>query len=85
MTQTITLPEPGYDARPGHEFQFDAKPTVMAAAVFVAITEEGATVTRRFSNIENLPDDTPVVANWHGQRRTDAFITTVGELKRKAV
>jgi hypothetical protein len=28
--------------------------------------------------------DTPVLAHWHGQYRTDGFSTTVAELKAKA-
>ena len=56
----------------------------MAASTFTAITPERAIVTRRFTNLAKLPPDTPVVAHWHGQYRTEAFVTTVGELLAKA-
>jgi hypothetical protein len=70
------------DARPEHEFQFENFPGNLAQAAFVAIVDGGAVVTRRATDLFELPDDCPVVANWHGQRRTDAFATTVGYLKK---
>jgi hypothetical protein len=36
------------------------------------------------ASLFKLPDETPVLAHWHEQWRTDAFATTVGELKAKA-
>jgi hypothetical protein len=72
------------DIRPGDEFRFSSSPAAMASSTFTAITSAGAIVTRRFSNLENLPPETPVVAHWHGEWRTDAFPSTVGELKAKA-
>lgn len=40
-------------------------------------------VTRRAADLLDLPE-TPVLAHWHGEWRTDGFATTVGELKDKA-
>ena len=74
----------GYDLRPGSEFEFTAKPSSMAASTFTAIARERVIVTRRFTSLEMLPPETPVIAHWHGEWRTDAFPSTVGELKAKA-
>jgi hypothetical protein len=74
----------GYDLRPGSEFEFTSKPSNMAASTFTAITPERVIVTRRFTSLETLPPATPVIAHWHGERRTDAFLSTVGELQAKA-
>jgi len=74
----------GYDLRPGSEFEFTVKPSNMAASTFMAIAPERVIVTRRFTSIEILPPETVVIAHWHGERRTDAFLSTVGELKAKA-
>jgi hypothetical protein len=74
----------GESLRSGSEFRFVTKPTVMAPANFVAIKENEIIVTRRPSELFNLPDHVWVIANWHGERRTDAFLLTVGDLKAKA-
>lgn len=71
-------------ARPGKEFQLTYKPANCAPANFIAITDGKAIVSRRLNDILDLPDETPVVANWHGTYRTDAFSTTVGELRAQA-
>jgi hypothetical protein len=70
--------------RPGCEFEYCAKPTSLAAANFIAIEKDEVIVTRRAADLFGLPDDTPVIANWHGEWRTDAFLTSVAELKSKA-
>jgi len=74
----------GETLKPGCEFEFCAPPDRQAAASFVAIAADEAIVTRRAADLFGLPDDTPVIANWHGERRTDAYLLTVGELKAKA-
>jgi hypothetical protein len=74
----------GSDLRPGSQFEFTTAPRNMAASSFVAIAADRVIVTRRFADLATLPADTPVIAHWHGQRRTDAFLTTVGELTAKA-
>jgi hypothetical protein len=70
--------------RPGHEFQITKPPHQAAQAWFVAVGPQEVLVTRYLSEVLALPDETPVVANWHGQFRTDAFSTSVGELRGKA-
>lgn len=70
--------------RPGNEFRFVNKPANAAAANFIAINGEEVIVTRRATDLFTLPDNVPVIANWHGERRTDAFVLTVGELRTKA-
>ena len=70
--------------RPASEFQFVSKPTNAAAANFIAVKKDELIVTRRASDLFALPDDTTVIANWHGERRTDAFLLTIAELKAKA-
>jgi hypothetical protein len=72
------------DVRPGHEFELTAKPTSKSKATFIVALPGELRVTRRLSDILDLPDNTPVIAHWHGQHRTDGFATTVGELKQKA-
>ena len=42
-------------------------------------------MTRRLTDIIHLPDETPVVAHWHGQHRTDGFSLTIADLKDMAV
>jgi hypothetical protein len=74
----------GDDLRDGDEFEFTNKPSNLASALFIAITDDEVIATREFSALGRLPDKTPVIANWHGQHRTDGFLTTVGELKKKA-
>jgi hypothetical protein len=72
------------DLRDGEEFIFVKKPTVQAPSTFTAITDTEVIVTRRFSNLESLPDKTPAIAHWHGQYRTEGFLSTVGDLKKKS-
>ena len=72
------------DIRCGSEFKFVRKPNVMAASTFIAVLPGELRVTRRFSDLADLPDETPVVAHWHGTHRTDAFACTVLELKEKS-
>jgi hypothetical protein len=72
------------DLRDGAEFIFVKKPTVQAPSTFTAVRGDEVLITRRFSSFENMPDETPVIAHWHGQYRTEAFLSTVGELKRKS-
>lgn len=72
-----------WDIRPGDEFRFEKSPGSAADAVFIALYLGNAIVTRRFDNLLLYPEHTPVIANWHGQYRTDAFSTTVGELIKK--
>jgi hypothetical protein len=72
------------DLRDGEEFIFVKKPTVQAPSTFTAVTNDEIIVTRRFSNIGHLPDATPVIAHWHGQYRTEGFLSTVGYLKKKS-
>jgi hypothetical protein len=75
----------GPDLREGGEFEFVVPPDRRAHSTFVAPTSETEVlVTRRATDLFHLPDDTPVVAHWHGEYRTDAFRLTVGELKAKA-
>ena len=72
------------DVRPGAEFQFTAKPSNLAASTFTALVNGKLVVTRCAMNLFQLPDDTPVLAHWHGQYRTEGFAMTVAELKAKA-
>lgn len=74
----------GDSLRGGMEFRFLNKPGNAAAANFIAVTNDEVIVTRRATELFALPDNVPVIANWHGERRTDAFLLTVGELKAKA-
>jgi hypothetical protein len=74
----------GSDLRDGDEFQFTAKMANAAAALFIAITKTQVIATRRFDDLTKLPDDTAVIANWHGAHRTDGFLTTIGDLKKKS-
>lgn len=70
--------------RPGSEFRFEKKPENAAQATFIIINDNGDLyVTRYVTELINLREDLPVIANWHGARRTDSFSTTVGELKEK--
>ncbi|MGA3006067.1 MAG: hypothetical protein ABSE20_30610 [Acetobacteraceae bacterium] len=54
----------------------------MSAANFIAIKDDEVIVTRRATDLFMLADNVFVIANWHGERRTDAFLLTVGELKK---
>lgn len=71
-------------ANPGNEFRLTTKPSNMAQSTFTAITTDKAIVSRRLTDILSLHDDTPVIAHWHGQYRTEAFALTVKELKELA-
>jgi hypothetical protein len=68
-------------ARPASEFRLTAKANNMSSATFVAVEDGTIHVTRTLSDLFHLPDQTPVVAHWHGQYRTDGFALTVGELR----
>ena len=61
-----------------------APPRNMAASTFLAILPDEVKVTRRATDLFDLPDKTPVLAHRHGERRTGGFAMTVGELKAKA-
>lgn len=71
-------------ARPGEEFQFTAKPTNKASGTFVAVVGDEMRVTNYAHELFGLPDETPVLAHWHGSYRTDGFAMTVGSLKAAA-
>ena len=68
-------------ARPNTEFRLTCKPSNLAALTFVAVHGDEVHVTRSAAQIAELPDDTPVVAHWHGERRTDGFAMTVVEFR----
>jgi hypothetical protein len=72
------------NVRPGSEFQLTEKPTNAAQSTFTALVNGSMRVTRRLSEFLGLPDDTPVLAHWHGQWRTDGFATSIGELREMA-
>lgn len=72
------------DFRPGDEFRMTSKPNVKAASTFVALTDSKAIVTHYAEELFELPPETNVIAHWHGEWRTAAFLLTVGELKKKA-
>ncbi len=72
------------DLREGKEFLLQGKPSNKSKSTFTAIKQGEVLVTRRLDNLFKLSKDTLVIAHWHGQNRTDAFKTTVGELKRLA-
>lgn len=72
------------DVRPGEEFSFEKKPTNLAKATFVALVDGKLVVTRRAIELFSLPDETPILAHWHGNHRTDAFVMNVRTLKEKA-
>jgi hypothetical protein len=67
---------------PARGFGFIA--TDQAPSTFAALLPDELRVTKRAADLFKLPDDTPVLAHWHGQWRTDGFATTVGQLKAKA-
>lgn len=71
-------------ANPGSGFRLTTKPSNMAHSTFTAITEDKAIVSRRLTDILSLNDNTPVIAHWHGQYRTEAFALTIKELKELA-
>jgi hypothetical protein len=81
---TIKIEGPHEGLRPGAEFEFTASPSNKAPSTFTAITPERVIVSHYFTDIQGLPADTPVVAHWHGRYRTEAFLSTVGELAAKA-
>lgn len=74
----------GAELRPAAEFRLTTKPGNLAAASFVALGGDVVTVTRRLVDLLGLPNATPVLANWHGERRTDVFLLTVAELRALA-
>jgi hypothetical protein len=73
------------DLRSGDEFKFVRNPANCASSTFAALIGDGLLVTRRATALFDLPEDTPVLAHWHGQHRTDGFAMTVGMLKAKAL
>jgi hypothetical protein len=73
------------DLRSGDEFKFVCNPANCASSTFAALTGDGLLVTRRATALFHLSEDTPVLAHWHGQHRTDGFAMTVGVLKAKAL
>jgi hypothetical protein len=73
MSLSIT----GDGLRPGDEFRFINKPANCASSTFAALTGDGLLVTRRATALFHLPDETPVLAHWHGQYRTDGFAMTI--------
>ena len=75
--QAIYDPVPNSDSPP-------RPPRNMAASTFLAILPDEVKVTRRATDLFDLPDKTPVLAHRHGERRTGGFAMTVGELKAKA-
>ncbi len=72
------------DVRPGAEFEFITKSADPAASTFVALVDGKLIVTRYAVDLFGLPNDTPVLAHWHGRSRTEGFTMTVAELKAKA-
>lgn len=72
--------------RNGSDFKLTVKPSNMANATFVMPLPDKARVTRRLTDLLELSiySNTPVIANWHGNHRTDAFSTTIGELRQRA-
>lgn len=74
----------GSELKPASEFKFTNTLTSMSASTFSALTEEGLFVSRTFYDLKDLPEETPVMAHWHGARRTDAFVGTLGEFKQLA-
>ena len=81
MSDILTI---GGDLRPGSEFRFTKAPHHAANSTFVALRDGRLFATRHATQLWDLPDDAPVIAHWHGERRTDGFATSVGELKKKA-
>src|ERR1700722_1229856 len=75
----------GTDVRLGSDFRLTCKPSNAASATFVAVHDGVILVTRRLIDIIHMPDETPVVAHWHGQHRTDGFSLTIADLKDMAV
>lgn len=72
------------DIKDGGAFRLTTKASSQANAVFIAQDGERIVVTRRAIDLLHLPDSTPVLANWHGQYRTDAFRLTIGGLRKLA-
>jgi hypothetical protein len=89
---TTAVPSPavayriaGTDVRLGSDFRLTCKPSSASSATFVAVHDGVIRVTRRLTDIIHLPDETPVVAHWHGQYRTDGFAMTIADLKGLAI
>ena len=70
----------GEELRRADEFRLTAKPRNLAAASFIALLDGEVIVTRRLADLLMLPPTTPVLANWHGERRTDVFLMTLADL-----
>lgn len=68
----------------GTRFRLLKKATSQAPSTFTARRGDSMHVTRRLADLFDLPDETPVLAHWHGERRTDGFRLTVGALKALA-
>ena len=71
----------GEDLRDGSEFRLTEVSHRKTSANFIAISNHEIIVTRRLSDILDLPQSTEVLANWHGERRTDLFRTNIGMLR----
>ena len=67
----------------GENFEF-CDSSLSRNAPFIALVAGGAICGQSFKHINHLPDETVVIACWHGKRKTDGFLTTVGELRSKA-
>ena len=76
------LPIEGEDLRDGSEFEFVKSARLKADSTFIAILPDRLIVTRRYSKLMDLPSETPVIAHWHGQHRTDAFSFDGCRIKR---
>jgi len=73
------------EVRVGSEFRFEKKISHKADSTFTAILPDSIVVTCRFEELCKLPENTTVLAHWHGNYRTEAFASTVGELNTKAL
>jgi len=69
------------EAREGSGFRLTTAPGRQAASTFIALLPGEARVTRRLADLLDLDDAVPAIAHWHGQYRTDAFATSIGELR----
>jgi hypothetical protein len=71
--------------RSGDDFQLTAKPRSHSAHTFTAFVQpDNVYFTRRVAELFTLPDDTPVLVNWHGAHITEGYATSIGDLKAKA-
>jgi len=69
------------DVQPGERFIMEKPPQQAAQATYITICDGNLYATRHVTELFNLPNDTKVLANWHGKYRTDVFDLTVGKLK----